>query len=746
MNNIFENAKFIKAEKHNSEFSLYDPLPLFRREFEISEKVENAIISVISPGFASFTINGKPITEDLFISAISNYGKLMWCHEYDVTELLYCGKNAIGVIAGNGFFNESFKTEWDYQNYPWRDSPQFLLSLKVNGKVVVESDENWVASREKSPIIYSHLRSGEYYDARKKGDDWQYVGYNDGDWHKVICSDINSGIEIKKICCQPIREAECIKPVSIVKNASGYIVDFGKNMSGYIEITVQEKRGTEILFWYSEEKTENNEPKYNYLFYGSPETDEDIKYRNEYKIVKGQRFYPKSPFHLNKLIASGETDVFKPKFCYHGFRYVTIEGLTKPPEINSIKAYFVHQNVERTADFKSGNEVLNYIYNAGIRSVYSNLFWSLTDCPTREKLGWTNDAAATCEQILINFDIKPLFEKWFTDLKKEMCDDGSLPAVIPSTGWGDNWGPVCDNLLFELPYRTYLYTGDAKILTDAIPYFNRYVDFLWNKKQENHEFILGDWTGSGNSELTPKEFVRDFYLIKALRITVFALKLNCSDCKNFQEKLIKTEKEFIETYIDSNGYSKPTSQTALSMLLAFGLYKDKSKIVKQLLETVEKDKFKLTSGMVGIQYLYDALSECGHPEYAYEIITKSEPGYKTWYESGATTLWECLDGKEKGSHNHHMFSNVIAWFFKSILGINLKFEKPAFAEIELKPCFIAEMKFAKGYIDTPKGRIEAEWRYENNEFMYKVTLPNEVVAIYNGNVLKAGINIFKVGK
>jgi alpha-L-rhamnosidase len=131
------------------------------------------------------------------------------------------------------------------------------------------------------------------------------------------------------------------------------------------------------------------------------------------------------------------------------------------------------------------------------------MFWALTDCPTREKLGWANDAQASVEQTLINFDVIPLFEKWFEDLKSSMREDGALPGIIPSPDWGFRYGPVCDCFLYELPYHIYLYTGNAKMLVDAIPYFEKYLVYVRARPLTEKSFILGDWTGGGSSERIP---------------------------------------------------------------------------------------------------------------------------------------------------------------------------------------------------------------------------------------------------
>ena len=716
----FGNAKYIKSQQSPADFSLYDPLPLFRKEIEINEDIREAYVSVQSPGFAEFYINGKRITDDIFISAISDYNKILWYNTYNAAPFLKKGKNVIAVIAGNGFFNESFETPWKYHIAPWRDAPQFILKLTVNGKTAAVSDKSFRASKEKSPIIYSHLRSGEYFDARKNDTSWMFEEYDDSEWDSAIESDKAPKGKFLKICCQPVREVEELSPTAITKTADGYLVDFGVTISGYIGITVKEERGTEIVFRYAEDVDGNLRPQNN----------------------KMDGHYPQSPFQINKLIASGDYDTFKPKFSYHGFRYVSIEGLTNAPDPSSVRAYFTHNDVSRKSFLETGDKLINFIYNAGIRSTYSNMFWCLTDCPTREKLGWMNDAQASMEQVLIDFDIVPLLRKWFEDIKVGMRDDGMLTGVIPSSGWGEKWGPVCDYMLYELPYRIYVYTGDSSLLTGAIEYFDRYADYFEKRLIEGYEFALGDWTGHGNSPLIPKKFVFDFYFVKVLKSCAFAHRLANFDDNKWECKYREEREKFLNTYIDADGNCTIDEQSALAMILVSGLYRDKNVIADRLIKVIHRDGMKLTSGMVGIQYLYDALTESGRADIAYKIITESEPGYKTWYDSGATTLWERFNGVGEDSHNHHMFSNIISWFYKSLLGISPSAEHPGFEEIELKPNFIKDLRFARGTMDTVRGRIEAEWKFENDKIRYTVRLPEDIRAKYNGQQLHTGDNTF----
>ncbi len=722
---VFSGAKYIKERALNAEFSLSDPIPMFRREFEISEDIHSAEIFVQSPGFAVYSINGLPITEDKFISATSDYKKILWYDSYDVARLLKKGVNVISVMAGNGFFNEPFKTAWLFNEAYWRDSPQFVLSLKVNGKTALVSDSSWRASSENSYITYSHLRSGEFVDMRIFDASWQQAGFDDSAWKSAIERD-ESEITgtLRRNTCPPVREAEVYLPKDIRKTREGYLVDFGHTCSGYIGITLQAERGREIEFHYTEDIYPDGRIKMNNL------------------QMKG--CYPdKKPFHINKMIASGGLDTFKPQFCYHGFRYVLIKGLDAAPTRDSMKAYFIHNDIAQKSAFKCENEILQYIYDAGIRSTYSNMFWCLTDCPTREKLGWMNDAQASVEQTLINFDIVPLYKKWFEDIKADMHSDGALDGVVPShPGWGRDWGPVCDCMLFELPYRVYLYTGNASMLTGAISHFEKYLAFLESAILKNESFILADWMGYGNSALIPKEFIRDLYFIKGLTVTALAYRLCGMDASGIDKKLAQYKGEHMQKYIGADGRCTINEQTAVAMMLMFGLYTDKEALSQQLAESVESAENKLTAGMVGVQYLYDALSMAGRSELAYKLITESEPGYKTWFTYGADTLWECWDGTDKNSHNHHMFSNVLGWFYKKLLGIEPAEAAPGFERVELRPNFIKDIGSVWGRTQTVRGIIELGWEYKNDRFEYTVVLPETVKAVYNGHTLVPGKNTF----
>ncbi|MBO4262944.1 MAG: family 78 glycoside hydrolase catalytic domain [Clostridia bacterium] len=716
-NNVFGEAAYIKeSELINREYSLCDPAPLFRKEFDIAGNFQNACVYVQGLGIAEYYLNGKRITDDLFISPVSDYRKILWYNVYDVAPLLKNGRNTLGVMLGNGFYNESFKTDWGHYKAEWRDKPKFILRLVVDGKTAVVSDDSWKCTTEKSYIIYNQLRTGEYFDARKYFNEWTENGYDDSEWKEVIIDKNVPKGEFKECVCRPIREVEELSPVNIFRNKNGCVLDFGKNISGYAEVKIKQDAGDEISLQYCEEVDDKNEPKHN-LF----------------------DWYPKVDFQRDKLICSGNTDVYKPHFTYHGFRYLEITGLKSEPLSDDYKAIFVHQQIDRKADFRCSDELLNKIYDGGIISTYSNMFYGMTDCLTREKLYWTNDAQASCEQILLNFDSAAFLEKWFEDIKATFDEEKGMTGIAPSPDWCYQSGPVCDCILYEIPYRIYQYTGNSDIMVKSLPCFYAYADFLNRKIEEKYDFWLADWMGNGSFLSVPKEFIFEFYRIKAYRTIVLAEGL----AKNIKSKdlLTRYEDEFKAKY-NKDGYAVYPSQSALAIQICNGLYTDFDKVREQLTAAVEADGDQMRCGMVGIQYLFDALTICGRADLAVKIITTNEPGYKTWFDSGATSLWELWDGKDIGSHNHHMYSCVIGWFIKSLLGYNVS---DGGIKTELAPVFPDALDFCEGNIMTDKGKLELKWkREENGNVIYLVDVPSGLTVCYKGKKLHVGKNSFTV--
>ncbi len=713
------NEKFIKAsDEFDASYRGKVAAPLFRKKFFL-EKTGKAVISVCGLGYGYFYINGKPITEDLFTAPVSNYDKLCWYNVYDVSSLLKEGENVIAVICGCGFLNENFPSNWDNDKAAWRDNPKFALSLCVDGVKVVKSDDSFLCT-EKSFVVHNQLRSGEIFDARIYDPHWKELGFDDSAWKNAVV-DTAFSPELRECVCEPVRECEFYDYETCIKTDRGYLFDFGVNMSGYAVLNADEPENTEIIISYAEEANPDGSLKLNGL----------------------NVLYPSVDFQTDRYICGKTNYRWSPKFTYHGFRYVLVEGLSELPGKETVKAVFVHQDIKRISEFECSDALLNKIYKAGIRATQSNMMYALTDCPTREKFGWTNDAQASAEQICINFDCRRFFEKWIEDFKANMLPDGQIPAIVPTHGYGYKHGPVADGGFFEIPYRIYQYFGDSAALTGCLPYFERYYAYFTSDGCDEQDWLC-DWDGYTNHDIG-KDFIRHIYTVKLCSIIIFAQQLAGIVPSAFYMKEKAAAETSLKRYIGADGRSVINSQSAVAALICFGIG-DNRKLTEQLKELIDAAGGHIDCGMFGIQYIYDALSENGAADYAVKIITaKGAPGFENWFSRGATTLWETwTDSGFTDSRNHHMYSNVLAWFFKHLLGIRVSVNEGGYKRVDFKPLPIGNLSFCRGSIKTPCGTLSAEWKKIGDSMQYIVDVPEGAEGYYGEKRLKTGKNIIEI--
>ena len=726
----FENIRFIKCkEPFLKEFSLKNMAPMFRKKINIDE-FENAKIRICGLGYVHCYLNGKKITDNIFIAPISNYNKTLWYNEYDVSDLICKGENTFALILGNGFFNETIPTHWKFHEALWRDNPKFIMELIVDGETILVSDNTWKCKAE-SATYFNQLRMGEYYDANICPENWMMPDFNDENWGYAVF-DNNEPCRIFRKCeCEPVRECRVYAPVKIIKiNDNTCVYDFGQNISGYSRLKVRGNKGDEITLRYAECIDENQRLAY----YGM-----DTYYL---KSISG--------FQTDKIICSGKELTWSPKFVYHGFRYIEASGTDYCDKLD-ISAVFVHQDIKRRTEFECSDQYINKLFNCGIMSSYSNMFYILTDCPTREKFGWTNDTHSSCEQFLTNFEIEKLLEKWHQDIKDAMKDSGELPAIVPTAGWGYHWGngPVSDGILFEIPYRIYLHTGEDKLLKNSLEYFKRYLSYLDTRKDCNNfvDFGLDDWATPGGETLVEVQFINAVLIYSFLKITALACKLSGNED---EEKYIKQaeclKKTIKEKYIDSSGLCIINEQCSVAMLIYYDLYDDILPLKNQLRKLVEATDYHLKCGMVGIRRLLHTLSKCELSEYALKLLKKDGyPGYKLWMDNDATTLWEKWDiNTNSDSKNHHMYSDFMSWLIKVPGGIKINENKCGELEFDFSPHFIKGIDFVKLSYETAKGNINVNWKKNGNKINVVLSKGSGVTIKYKGKYLEDEINEWNV--
>ena len=701
--------------------------PMFRKRFVISEPIKQATVYVCGLGYGYYYLNGASVTKDLFTAPVSNYDKTLWYNKYDITDLLCEGENVFAVMCGNGWYNEGVETVWEFEKAAWRDVPKFALSLEINGKTCLVSDESWLCTLN-SPVILNQLRQGEHFDARLYDESWKNVDFDDSDWENAQKDDTPPHGIFKECICEPIRETEEIKPVKIVNTGvDKYVFDFGKNVSGYGRLFASGSCGDLVILSYAEQVRDDYSLKFN---------DMDNVY-----------YYKNRTFQTDAFICCGKPFTWAPKFTYHGFRYVEIQGLKEVNE-QTLTAVVVHQDVQKRSAFTCSNPMLNKLFEMGQNATLSNLFYMPTDCPTREKMGWMNDAQSSAEQFLTDFEAEGVLEKWWTDICDAMNEEGMLPGIVPTPGWGYEWGngPVSEGTLFEIPYRIFLHTGDDSLLIKGIPYFKRSVGCWNNQKDENGDILYGldDWAAPvPEQEKVDTKFINRILKIKCLKILLLALQRAGEDTADVEKELSDDINAIRKIYIKDDKTCVLNKQTAVAMLIYFDIYDEIEPLKNQLAKLIEENDFHHACGMVGIRYLYIALNKCGLQEYAYKIITaKGFPSYTDWVLDGGTALYEFWDMTT--SKNHHMYSDFMSWMMKTILGIFPNFESKDYEKLEIAPYFFSDLTFAEGFCDTQNGRVSVKWEKNGNNVKLEMEIPNGLNVFYNGEMLGSGVHTYEL--
>lgn len=699
--------KFIKSGIYPKNNIFDAPAVLFRKKFFV-ENSKNAKLKFCALGYGYIYINGNLISDDLFSSPVSNYNKTLWMKEYDISHLLKDGKNIICAELGNGFFNESFDSVWKHNEAEWRDEPKIWLSIEIKKNLILETDESWKVKLDKA-TYFNQLRSGEYFDSRFFDRQWIEYSYFENDWSYALI-DLNPPKGIVRECiCPSIKEFESFLPTKVFANKCGFVYDLGQNISGYTEIEIQEKSGTKICLNFAEEIDLNNELVLNNL----------------------GEFYPSVPFQQDIFICNGQKQKWKPKFTYHGFRYVQVSGIRKSNDIK-IVGIFVHQDVKKLSNFKCSNDFLNKLYNASIFSLYSNMQDQLTDCPTREKLGWLNDAQVSLETLLINFDSKDFFKKWYIDIIDTMKSNGSISCIAPTPNWGYETGSVTDSAIMLIPYILYKIKGDKSLLLDNLSDIEKYYGFFLS---QNYRSKIGDWNGKCSMS-TPKEFIELCYHFIYLKILITANHLSnkLDISKKYSQDIEKVIQTITNKYI-SNKQCLIDSQTAISMLITLNIA-NHNELGVQLVSNIEANNFHHTCGMIGLPFLYYALSKINRQDLIYKIISNpTAPSFKAMLDDGATSLYESFFQTKNISKNHHLYSNVTGFLLRDVLGIKYFYNNKT---ISVNPFFLDEIENAEGFIEIDTAKIFVSWKRDGSAIDITINVIGNIEVLFNGKILKQG--------
>jgi alpha-L-rhamnosidase len=442
------------------------PAPYFRKEFQVDKRIKSARAYIAVAGLYELSINGEPIGDRRLDPMYTCFDRRNLYVAWDVTPQLQSGKNAIGVLLGNGWYNHQSTAVWYFHRAPWRDRPAFCMDLRItyeDGSVeTIRSERDWKTNL--SPVIFNSIYTAEHYDARLEQPGWDKTGYDDSKWKHVVYRQAPSQ-HIVSQQLHPIRNVEKV-PVKVFKKLSGnrYIFDLGRNISGVSQLRVKGEAGTEIRLKHSE-ILRPGDTLYmdNIDAHYRPADDSD-------------------PFQTDIFILGGKgEETFMPRFNYKGFQYVEVTS-DKPVELtaDALTGGFMHSDLQPVGHVETSNPTINKIWYAANNSYLANKFGYPTDCPHREKNGWTGDANYAVDLGLYNFDGITVYEKWLADHKDAQQPNGLLPNIIPTSGWGLDWatGPDWTGSVIIIPWAIYEFYGDSRLLADMYEPIKRYVDRL----------------------------------------------------------------------------------------------------------------------------------------------------------------------------------------------------------------------------------------------------------------------------
>jgi len=707
--------QFISANLEYCTFEKYIPAPQLRREFCLDASATSANLIICGLGFYDLHINGKQVSK-LLAPYISNPDDILYYDQYDVISHLQPGENTIGIVLGNGMQNALGGYVWDFEKAPWRSAPMVALSLEVvykNGETfTLTTDEQFVTSP--SPIYFDDLRAGEYYDARKEQPGWSVPGFNAADWQPAISVIAPRGE--KRLCtADPIVITHQLRPVAITKAGDGYIYDFGVNAAGVCLLHVAGTPGQEIV-----------------MEHGEHLIDGDLS-------LEKIKFVPDGYVQKDIYICIGNpVETYQPRFTYHGFRYVRVTGITEAQATPDLLTYMVmNSDLEERGSFSCSDETANILQQLTRRSTLANFHYFPTDCPHREKNGWTGDAAVSAEHTLLNLAPENSYREWLRNVCKAQNAQGTIPGIVPTSGWGFEWGngPAWDCALTYLPYYTHLYRGDKEILQENGTNIFRYLHYLNRNLREDGllELGLGDWCPPGknaNEYKSPTLFtdsvismdicIKAAYIFDILGWTLekaYADMLAQGLRTAIREKLINLE----------NMTAVGECQTSQAMALYYNIFNEHEKQAAgaQLLRFITEMDGHIDTGILGARVIFHVLSDLGASDLAFNMIIRPDyPSYGNWVARGATSLWENFHPEDKRiwSRNHHFFGDISGWFIQRIGGI--RYNRDGDGRVYITPGFIDVLDFAEAFHISPYGKIFVKWVRDNGSIVLDITVPD----------------------
>ena len=717
-------AKWINPEL--SESKERQPASYLKREFSVEETGLSRLYITCHGLYAAY-INGKRVGDFVLAPGTDDYNKRLQYQVYDVSDYLRKGKNLIEVVIGDGWYRGNNGIDGD--NHLFGDDVALLCQLEVDGKPVMLSDEFWLASQE-GPIRFSDMMIGEIYDARlERITSWHDVRVKEYDMSKLVCSD-----EVN------IKEHERFEGKRINTSDGSIVFDFGQNVAGYSCFELNAQEGQKVTIWHGEALDgEGNFTQAN-IDPGKRNQNGGIPQKIEYICKEGK-------------------NVYKPSFSIFGFQYIKVET-----DIDLTDAEFwsvaVYSDMEPTASFECSNPDVNQLFSNSVWSMKSNFVDIPTDCPQRERSGWTGDAAVFVRTGSILHNSYSVFKKWLTEVRMAQKENGLVRNIAPrindpdkgyakiidgSTGWGD--------AIVIVPYTLYKIYGDVAILRENYDAMVRWVGFekklaektkLKNlfKKDPYKRYVIekgfhwGEWCQpdvDNGVELknnftkgAPKSATAYYFYSTKLLSEIAGILGKSEDAKTYRALAIKI-REAYQAHFTANGLVESDRQCDYVRPLEFGLLDREEENASKLNELVVRNGYHLNTGFLATPFLCPVLCQYGFIDTAYRLLLQeTNPSWLYQVRKGATTIWESWNGLEDGGNaslNHYSYGAVSGWLVSGICGINVDAGK-----LTIRPYPDPSLDYACASYTSVLGTVKSSWRNHGDELEYEFEVPANVEA------------------
>lgn len=702
------------------------PCPHLRKAFELEHKPLRARLYITALGLFEAEINGIPIGEDVFAPGRTEYKHRVPYHVYDVTEQLAAGANVIGAILGDGWYSGHVHS--DPRMY-YGDRPRLLAQLEVTyadgSTQTIVSDGTWKETTS-GPIRSSDLLQGEDYDARMEIPGWSANGFDDSTWRGVKTFEFpNIALVGRRML--PVRRIQEIKPAVApwpTPNKRRWTFDFGQNLVGRVRIKLRNTKPGQIITIRHAEMLDKTNRLYTEALRSARATD--------YYTCKG-----------------ADEEVYEPRFTFHGFRYIEVNGLKfgTPPDPDVVTAVVLHTDLEATGTFECSNQMINQLQSNILWSQKGNFLEIPTDCPQRdERLGWTGDAQVFIRTAAWNMDVSGFFTKWLQDMADAQFETGGIPSTVPfCVSISNEGGPAWSDAAIICPWTIYQCYGDVKILAERYPMMAKFIAFL---KESSNNLIRADetkkWRGYGdwlsqNAE-TPRDLIGTAYFAHVcdLMSKIAGVLKKTEDVKTYETLRDEVKRAWQNKYVTPAGEIVGQTQTAYLLALAFKLIPDalRPKVFDALVRDIQARGTHLSTGFVGTPLITRVLTDEGRLDLAYALLNQTTfPSWLFPITHGATTMWERWDGwtPDKGfndsgmnSYNHYAYGAVGEWMYVTIAGIDLS--EPGYSKIKIAPRPGGGLTFARGSLTTPHGAVETNWTVSNGKLKLTVRVPPNTTA------------------